>query len=280
MAANCFDEYFARIGFTGRPTATLDTLRELQRLHTTAIAFENLDPLVGRPVSLDLAALHDKLVSRRRGGYCYEQNFFFQNVLQNIGFSVRGLAAVSQWKRPTSEFGPRIHMVLEVTIGDGRFLVDVGFGRLTLTTPLRLEPHVEQPTTLETFRLAPRGDELQVQIETRDATGRAWEPVYQVSLQETSAADYAVYNWFTSTNPGVVFTTHLMAARPSQECRFGLFDNNLSIHHRDGRSERRALRSTSELASVLQDVFGIVLPAGCEAALGRVILMNSTPAVS
>lgn len=278
MAAINFDEYFARIGFTGQPTATLDTLRELQRLHTTAIAFENLDPLMGRPVRLDLAALHDKLVNRRRGGYCYEQNIFFQNVLQSIGFSVRGVAAVAQWKRPPSEYGARIHMVLEVNVPDGRFLVDVGFGRLTLTTPLRLEPNLEQATTLETFRLAPRGDELQVQIKTQDTI---WEPVYQVSLQETSAADYAVYNWFTSTNPDVIFTKHLMAARPSQHCRFGLFDNDLSIHHRDGRSERRALGSTSELAFVLQDVFGIVLPPGCEAALARVIsTTKATRAVS
>ena len=281
MPAINLDAYFARIGFGGRPTATLDSLRELQRLHTAAIAFENLDPLMGRPVSLDPAALHDKLVGRRRGGYCYEQNIFFQNVLQHIGFSVRGVAAVAQWKRPPSEYGPRIHMVLEVDFADGRFLVDVGFGRLTLTTPLRLEPNLEQPTTLETFRLVPCGNEFQVQINTQDTTEDTWAPVYQLSLQETSAADYAVYNWFTSTNPDVVFTKHLMAARPSQHCRFGLFDNQFSTHHRDGRSQRRALQSAEELASVLQDVFGIALPPGCEAALARVIPMNKgTRAVS
>ena len=91
-------------------------------------------------------------------------------------------------------------------------MVDVGFGRLTLTSPLRIEPNVEQQTTLERFRLMPIENDYQVQIKLGDR----WSPVYQVSMQEVSSDDYEVYNWFTSTNPDVVFTNHLMAARPAE----------------------------------------------------------------
>jgi N-hydroxyarylamine O-acetyltransferase len=262
--------YFSRIGFEGTPSATLTTLRRLQALHPMAIAFENLDPLMRRPVSLELADLSKKFLDQRRGGYCYEQNIFFQHVLQQIGFAVSGRAAVVQWKRAASEYGPRIHMVLQVDLAEGLFLVDVGFGRLTLTAPLQLVPAIEQPTTLEPCRVVPRDKEFQVQIKL----GNDWAAVYQLSLQETTATDYAVYNWFTSTNPDVVFTNHLMAARAGQNCRYALFDNELSVHHLGGRTERRALKSASELASVLEDVFGIQLPLGCELILARLISAN------
>ena len=202
--------YFKRVGFTGPAPATLSTLKRLQALHATTIPFENLDPLMGRPVSLNLSTLSEKFLNQGRGGYCFEQNVFFQ-VLQALGFSVSGLAAVVQWNRPADEYGPRIHMVLRVNLPEGQFIVDVGYGRLTLTSPLELVPAIEQQTTLEVFRLMPVNGQFQVQIKLR---GR-WAAVYQVSLQDVSSDDYAVYNWFTSTNPDVVFTNHLMVARPT-----------------------------------------------------------------
>ena len=203
--------YFKRVGFTGPAPATLSTLKRLQALHATTIPFENLDPLMGRPVSLNLSTLSEKFLNQGRGGYCFEQNVFFQGVLQALGFSVSGLAAVVQWNRPADEYGPRIHMVLRVNLPEGQFIVDVGYGRLTLTSPLELVPAIEQQTTLEVFRLMPVNGQFQVQIKLR---GR-WAAVYQVSLQDVSSDDYAVYNWFTSTNPDVVFTNHLMVARPT-----------------------------------------------------------------
>jgi N-hydroxyarylamine O-acetyltransferase len=188
------EKYFEKIGFTGPAAATLGTLKRLQVLHATAIPFENIDPLMGRPVSLNLSALSEKFLDQGRGGYCFEQNVFFQGVLQSLGFSVFGLAAVVQWNRPAEEYGPRIHMVLRVELPEGEFIADVGYGRLTLTSPLELVPTIEQQTTLEVFRLVPIDGEFQVQVKL----GNRWAAVYQVSLQNVSLDDYAVYNWFTS----------------------------------------------------------------------------------
>ena len=100
------DAYFHRIGYSGLATATLSTLRRLQALHATAIAFENLDPLMGRPVSLSIPALLKKFLDQRRGGYCFEQNTFFQDILRSIGFSVSGLAASIQWKSTSITIQP------------------------------------------------------------------------------------------------------------------------------------------------------------------------------
>lgn len=259
------DRYFCRIGFSGASPATLQTLERLQSLHATSIAFENLDPLMRRPVSLGLSAISQKFVEQKRGGYCFEHNTFFMGVLRALGFSVSGHAALVQWNRPPAEFGPRIHMVLQVALPEGSYFVDVGFGRLTLTSPLRVEPDLEQATTLEPFRLVSIDGDYQVQVKHGDR----WSPVYQVSTQDVSGDDYEVYNWFTSTHPDVVFTNHLMAARPAEGRRYGLFNNELSIHHLNGPTEKHTLSSAAELASSLREHFLIGLPEGCEPLLNR-----------
>ena len=123
-------------------------------------------------------------------------------------------------------------MVLRVDLPEGKFIVDVGFGGFSLTAPLLLVPHIEQATTHEWFRLIPIDGQFQVQIRLRGS----WNSVYQLSLQELSSGDYAVYNWFTSTNPDVVFASRLMAARPADGLRYGLLDNELSIHHLNGET--------------------------------------------
>jgi N-hydroxyarylamine O-acetyltransferase len=263
------EKYFEKIGFTGPAPATLGTLKRLQALHTTAIPFENIDPLMGRPVSLDLSALSEKFLDQGRGGYCYEQNIFFQGVLKSLGFSVSGLAAVVQWDKP-AECGPRVHMVLRVELPEGEFIADVGFGRLTLTSPLELVPTIEQKTTLEDFRLMPINGEFQVQCKL----GGRWAALYKVSLQTVSLDDYAVFNWFTSTNPESVFTNHLMVARPTDKLRYGMFDNHLSIHYPTGQTEKRKIQSSEELSAVLKENFLIRLPEGCGPTLERLIQSN------
>ena len=85
------DTYFRRIGFAGEAVPDRATLDAIHRLHPQAIAFENLDPLLGVPVRLDAAALQDKLVRSGRGGYCYEHNLLLMHVLKALGFDVRGL---------------------------------------------------------------------------------------------------------------------------------------------------------------------------------------------
>jgi len=152
------DRYFARIGYTGSPSATLDVLRDLQRLHPLSIPFENLDPLTGRRVDLDLAAVFDKLIERRRGGYCFEQNKLFAHVLMQLGFDVTPMIARVLWGREPDAITPRTHMLLRVSVDDQPWIADVGFGAVTLTSPLRLQTGVAQQTTHELFRLVDAPD--------------------------------------------------------------------------------------------------------------------------
>ena len=125
------DAYFARIGYDGPTTPTLETLTALVTAHGTHIPFENLDPLMGIPVfDLSARALFDKMVYRRRGGYCYEQNGLLRNVLCDLGFDVDALAGRVVWMNPDGLGGAPTaltHQVLSVRVPgvEQPYLVDV-----------------------------------------------------------------------------------------------------------------------------------------------------------
>src|SRR4030095_13293918 len=107
-----------RVECAGPRNATAATLEALHRAHVTHIPFENLDVVLGRGIALDLASLQAKLVARRRGGYCFEQNLLFSAVLQAFGFDVTQLAARVRFG--TSVLRPRTHMTLAVEADGSR----------------------------------------------------------------------------------------------------------------------------------------------------------------
>src|SRR5580704_18152588 len=155
------DAYLARIGYDGPREATLPVLCALHALHPAAIAFENLDPVLGRPVSLDLDALQSKLLGQRRGGYCFEQNAVFRSALEALGFAVTPLIARVVWMAPPDRpLGPRSHMLLKVDLPEGPYIADVGFGGQLSSAPLKLAEGLEQPTAEASFRLLPVAGDL------------------------------------------------------------------------------------------------------------------------
>ena len=262
--------YFARIGYAGPSTPDLDTLRALQLCHAQTIPFENLNPFVGWPVRLDAASLQQKLVRDGRGGYCYEHNLLLSHVLRALGFDVTWLGARVTMNLPEHAVGGRTHMLLLVTLG-APYIVDVGFGGLTLTAPLRLQTDVEQTTPHEPFRLLEAGDEFIVESKIAGE----WRGLYRFSLQRQLLPDYEMCNWYLSNHPQSRFVVNLVAARPDADRRHALRNNELAVHYLDGRTERRVLRSVADLHQALEHVFRVRLPDAPElrAALARVASM-------
>jgi N-hydroxyarylamine O-acetyltransferase len=268
------EAYFQRIGYAGPHEATLETLAEINLHHAQIIPFENLDPLLGRPVVLSAEALERKILFSGRGGWCYEQNLLLGSVLQSIGFRVTGLAARAMWNAPEGMVRARTHMLLRIEgpagreLDGGPYIADVGFGGLTLTGPLRLLRDIEQATPHETFRLlaGDRGESvLQVLI------GGAWKPLYSFDLQPQLLIDYEVWNWHLCHHADSPFITNLMAARVTLDRRYGLWKNKLSIHVLNGESQHTTLATATELRGTLEHLFGIELPddPGVEALLTR-----------
>ncbi len=260
------DGYCARIGYDGPRAATLETLRELHRLQPQAIAFENLDPLLKRPVRLDTASLDGKLVRGGRGGYCFEQNLLFAHVLRALGFAVREATARVRWSVPSGVQTPRVHALLIVDAEGETYLVDVGFGGNVATGPLLLKSRDEQTTPHEPFRLVAEDHRLVVEAKI----GGNWTSLYATDLAESIPADFEMGNWFTSAHPGSIFVNGLLAARAEPDRRYALFNNALSVHKLNDGSEKRTLNAR-ELRDALTDLFNIRLDGldGLDEALAR-----------
>ena len=262
------DAYLARIGYTGARTPTLETLRAIHALHPAEIPFENLNPLLRMPVKLDIESLQQKLIHSGRGRYCYQHNTLVKHALEALGFKVTGLGARVLWSRPIEAITARTHMLLLLELERERFIADVGFGGQTPTAPLRLEVDTIQETPHEPCRLIRYDDNFVLQAQIRNE----WRALYKFDLQPHYPPDYEVTNWYLSNNPESHFVTGLRAARAVRGRRYGLLNNELSIHEAMGSQSRR-LSSAQEMQETLASTFGIRLPDHPEltATLARLI---------
>ena len=249
--------YFDRIGYAGPAQPTVQTLHALVAAHNGSIPFENLDPLMGIPVAdLGPAELTDKLVRRRRGGYCYEQNGLMGYVLAELSFGVERLAGRVVWMNPNPTLPAQTHQVLSVAVPgvDGRFLVDVGFGGQTLTSPIRLEAGPVQRTRHEPYRLREHGEGFLLEAEIRGD----WQPLYMFSTRPQPRIDLEVGSWYVSTYPESVFVVGLTAALVTNDARWNLRGRNLAIHS-GGDTERIRFDTAAQVLGALTDRFGIDL---------------------
>ena len=266
------DAYFERIGFVGPAWPTLDVLVELQFRHVAAIPFENLSPLLGEPVPLDAASLQDKLVARRRGGWCFEHNLLFTHVLRSVGFEVAALAARVRWNVPHGVATPRSHCLMCVRINGIPYISDVGFGGLTLTAPLRLETGLVQETPHEAHRLVGEGQGYALEAQVAGE----WQRLYVFDLNEQVQADYEVSSWYLANHPESQFVKGLICARADVDRRHALRNTRYAVHHPGGRTERRFIGDVAEMKRVLVDELRIPLPepARIDPVLQRVIDAN------
>ena len=245
--------YLDRIGVRDRPEPTLPTLRALQGAHLAAIPFENLDVQLGRSIRLDLPALQDKLVARRRGGYCFEQNTLFLHALRAIGFDV--VACEARVRTDGRHVLPRTHMVLVVALEGRRWLTDVGFGGETPHEPVPFGGE-EQRQSHWTYRL--RGEDAAQALQVRRGDG--WADLYAFLPEARYPVDFVVANWFTSTWPESRFVQTLTAQRSTSDARVVL--RNLQVTTIDGRGSRERTIAREELIPLLRDTFGLHLPDG------------------
>ncbi len=131
-------EYLRRIGAGFSETASAEYLSELQYAHLLAVPYENLDILRQKRISLSEDSLYEKIVLKRRGGYCFELNRLFGILLRTLGFQVTDY--VARYLRDADGIPKRRHQVLRVRTADKKeFLCDVGVGA---AIPLRPVPYV------------------------------------------------------------------------------------------------------------------------------------------
>jgi N-hydroxyarylamine O-acetyltransferase len=195
------DGYLKRIGLPGRPS-----LQEVHRAHATSIPFENLDPRRGLPVSLALDDLQQKLVTERRGGYCFEHNLLLKGALEALGAEVEPLLARVRLGAEPGVTRPRSHLLLRVSSDGEQWHADVGFGMGTPLEPLPFGPGAEHEQSGWRFRVVEDAPQLVLQT----AEGDQWVDMYGFLPEPVPMVDIETSNWFTSTHPRSPFVGGLM----------------------------------------------------------------------
>lgn len=264
--------YLERIGFTDTCEPTLETLKALQFAHVCAIPFENLDSWLGDEVKLDLPHLEQKMVNERRGGYCYEHNTLFADVLRQIGFQPHLHLARVRWQVPVEVITARSHLCIRMETAGHDWLVDTGFGSVGQTTPIQLDHVGAQITSHDSRRLTllPNGD-LMHQM---DLGAQKWGDVYQIEQQRIHPVDVEGANWFTSTHPDSRFRRNLVITRVQSDHRRVLLNREFVRRFTDGRVEREIINSLDRLREILVNQFD--LPSS-HPVLTRVQLPSITP---
>ena len=210
--------YLQRIGFSGTADNSLATLEQIHQLHPRAIAFENINSFVAERVSLQANDVFEKLVNQGRGGYCFEQNLILAGILKALGFQVTEHAARVLWRSPEKTEMARTHMLLKVDIAEQSWIADVGFGGLTMTAPLRLDPGAIQHTPNETFRIHQEGDEFTIAVSLNGGL----KQMYVFDLLPQYPIDFEMANHYVATHPQSHFVNNLVMARVDNECRHAL----------------------------------------------------------
>lgn len=255
MTALDIDRYLQRIGADRPPAPTLAALAELQRRHNAAIPFETIDTLLRRPVAIDFDSVQRKLLHDGRGGYCYELNGLFLELLRALGFDARALSARVLLESSDAATA-RTHRLSLVSIDGVDYIVDVGFGGNTPTAPLRLDRRGPQDTPHERYRLEPDGADHILQV----GIGDTWRPLYRFDLRPQVPADDEVGNWYVCTHPQSSFLGQLRVAMTGPGWRRTLGNGRVGLHRSDQPSEHRPLVDSDDVIDTLRHGFGIRVP--------------------
>ncbi len=245
--------HLERIGIDEAVLPDAEGLRSLQRQHLLTVPFENLDIHWKRPIVLDTARFYEKIVTGRRGGFCYELNGLFNELLREIGFRTR---LVSAKVFNGTDFGREFdHAAVIVTIGELEYLTDVGFGEFS-AEPLRIVPDIEQHDREGIFSLHRAEPGSLVAAKKRDGQ---WVPDYKFSLLGRDLSEFAEMCDFQQYSPESHFTKGKLCSLMTESGRKTLTDAKYIVTTGGERTET-AVESEGEFYRLLETEFGITRP--------------------
>lgn len=242
--------YLERIG-AGRPQILDETaLAGLHRAHLMTVPFENLSIHLGEEISLADADLIRKIVTERRGGFCYELNGAFALLLEAMGADVTRVAARVYGDGRLGPPFDHLALVVRLPAASDRWLADVGFGSHT-TYPLRYDSRVEQHDPGGRFVLTDAADG---DVEVR----RDGQPQYRLETRGRTLADFGPTCWWQQTSPESHFTQNTICSRLTADGRITLSGRTLITTSGGARTERQ-LDTDDAVLAAYHDHFGITL---------------------
>lgn len=245
-------EYLRRIGIDRADIrADAGNLKFLQRQHLLRVPFENLDIHWRRPVALDAERFYRKIVEENRGGFCYELNGLFYNLLREIGFHSRMISArvFGSGNVLGMEYD---HLAILTETGGEKYLVDVGFGSFT-AEPLKFVLDTEQEDENGVF-LIRKFDESYFEVVKKEAG--EWKSEYIFSPLERDLSEFGGMCSFHQTSPESHFTRGKVCSLMTNEGRKTLTDKKF-IETRNGEKKEFDVNSEAEFNEILEREFHI-----------------------
>jgi N-hydroxyarylamine O-acetyltransferase len=246
--------YLDRINYNGPLDGSAEALADLQECHLHTVPYENLDILRRTPLSLETGRLYEKIVVRRRGGYCFELNALFGWLLRELGYTVTDYFA-RFWRDEPNPPPKRRHHVLKVEAGDGTYLCDVGVGGIVPRRPIRMVERLEHAQGDELYRL--ERDPYFGWMLCERKHGQ-WCKLYSFTEEPQLPHDYVMASYWCENAPDSIFTRGAMAAIRTKEGRNTIAGEQFRIFTAEGV---RAFtpQTKEEYDEALQTYFGIVL---------------------
>ncbi len=242
--------YLERIDVPAPAVADAAGLRILHRAHQLAVPFENLSIHLSEPISLAEPDLVDKIVRRRRGGFCYELNGLFALLLEALGAQVSRVSARVFGDGGLSPPFDHLALVVHAADGSGPWLADVGFGSHS-AYPLLLDSRADQDDPAGVFRLADAADgDVDV---LRDG-----QPQYRAELRPRALEDFGPTCWYQQTSPSSHFTQGTICSRLTNDGRVSIGGRTL-IRTAGGDRAEEQLTDDAALIAAYREYFGIAL---------------------
>jgi len=246
--------YLERIGLGAeRPAPTLEALFTLQKAHLSHVPYENMDILDHIPLNLDADALFDKIVTRRRGGYCFELNELFGRLLRALGYGVTDLFA--RFLRNETTIPMRRHHVLWVTspLFDGAYLTDVGVGSGSPLMPVKLEEGTEQVIASIPWRMT---KDASLGWVLEEYSHEAWCKVFCFTEEPQLPVDFVATSFYCEMAPDSIFNKAPIVALRTEYGRKTI--DGMLFKRFSGEDVQVEEIAAGQLDRVLKDEFGIV----------------------
>ena len=251
-------KYLERIKFSGLVKNDLHTLTALQYQHLVNIPFEDADIFYGTPIVLDANSFYNKIVLQKRGGYCYELNGLFYQLLLAHGFDVSIISGRVANGRP---YGPEYdHMALLVKQSDKEWLVDVGFGDFSMM-PLMIEPGIVQCDGRNYYRISNEltlDGQSYLSVEKWNTAKKAFKTEYIFTTRPRALSAFAKMHHYHQTSPNSHFVRNFICSLPTATGRVSIVNNKL-IKTENGTKQPSLISSELQRVHLLKDIFGIEL---------------------
>ena len=249
------DRYLLKIGYRGDAPVSLDTLRELQSLHLLHIPYENLDILNGRLLSLKPDDLYNKIIRHQRGGYCFELNGLYKELLISLGYQVNQYAGRYLTKPGLGQL--RKHRVLVVDIDGTRFITDVGYRSEQPRCPLELEVDKIQTDGISEYKL--RVDSFYGWVIMQKEAGKDWRNLYAFTEEPQLDMDFIMPSFYCECHPTSPFINTLKLSIFTPDSNFCLVDDQYYVYQSTRVSETQTV-TDDEARNILLQKFHIDIP--------------------